>query len=113
CRRRDIDVVTYERGFIKETLLFRRDEPACLGDVGHLWSHWQSVPLTPAEEGRLDDYLQDRRHGRRTIDRYWNDATFDGPTRAASGRLVTLFTNLTWDSAVIGQELAFPSIRAW
>lgn len=113
CRRRSIDVVTYERGFIKDTLLFRRDVPACLGDVGHLWPAWRDVALTAAEEEQLDAYLDDRKLGRRTIDRYWNDARFDAAQRRRPGRLVTLFTNLTWDSAVIGQELAHPSIQEW
>lgn len=113
CKRRGVDVVTYERGFIKETLVFRRDEPACLGDVSHLWDRWRDVPLTPEEEERLDAYLEDRRMGRRTIDRYWSQVTFDAAERPDTGRLVTLFTNLTWDSAVIGQGLAFDSIRAW
>jgi hypothetical protein len=113
CRRRGIDVVTYERGFIKETLLFRRDEPACLGDVSHLWEKWRDVPLTDAENRRLDDYLEDRRRGRRTIDRYWVNPSFADAERRRTGRLVTLFTNLTWDSAVIGQGMAYPSIQEW
>ena len=113
CRRRGIDVVTYERGFIKETLLFRRDAPACLGDVSHLWDQWKDVPLTPEEDRELDDYLEDRKAGRRTIDRYWTDPVHEQWGEGRQGRLVTLFTNLTWDSAVIGQEVAYPSIHAW
>lgn len=113
CRRRGIEVVTYERGFIKETLLFRRGAPACLGDVSHLWPQFADRPLSDDENKELDDYLADRRLGRRTIDRYWTDPQFAAVERDASRRLVTLFTNLTWDSAVIGQEVAFPSLQAW
>lgn len=113
CRRRGIDVVTYERGFIKETLLFRRGAPACLGDVSDLWQRWGPVPLTADEDAVLDTYLEDRRHGRRTIDRYWKDPRFEAPARRAGGRLAVLFTNLTWDSAVIGQGLAYGTLQAW
>lgn len=113
CRRRGIDVVTYERGFIKETLVFRRGAPACLTELHDLWPRFADVPLTADQDRRLDEYLDARRHGRRTIDRYWDDARFDAPERRGTGRLVTLFTNLTWDSAVIGKELAYPSIQAW
>jgi len=113
CDRLGIGVVTYERGFIKETLLFRRGAPACLGDVSHLWPAWRSVPLTADEQQRLDGYLLDRRFGRQTIDRYWKDPSFAAPARSRDRRLVSLFTNLTWDSAVIGQEVAFPSIQDW
>jgi hypothetical protein len=113
CEARGIDVVTYERGFIKETLLFRRGAPACMGDISHLWPRWRDVALTAREDAELDEYLEDRRLGRRTIDRYWVAPDFAAPERKSSGRLAVLFTNLTWDSAVIGQEVAFPSIQDW
>lgn len=113
CRRRGIDVVTYERGLIKETLVFRRGAPACLLDIGQAWERWKDVPLTAEEDAQLDGYLREREQGKRTIDRFWGDARFGDVDRSRPGRLVTLFTNLTWDSAVIGQELAFPSIQAW
>lgn len=113
CRRRGIDVVNYERGLIKETLLFRRGVPACLLDLGEVWERWKDVPLTPAEDAQLDAYLADRQQGLHTIDRFWGGARFDAPERQGRGRLVSLFSNLTWDSAVIGQEVAFPSIQAW
>jgi hypothetical protein len=113
CGRRGIDVVTYERGFIKETLLFRRGAPACLLDVSDLWAVWRDVPLTPDEDEQLDRYLGERSRGERTIDRFWGDARFEGPERRSEGRLISLFTNLTWDSAVIGQEVAFDSLQDW
>jgi hypothetical protein len=113
CRDRAIDVVTYERGFIKESLVFRRNQAACLYEMDELWAEWAGVALTEAEADELDTYLRERELGLRTIDRFWGDARFDGPQRLRPGRLVTLFTNLTWDSAVIGQELAFDSIGSW
>lgn len=113
CRERNINVVTYERGLIKETLLFARGRAACLLDISPVWDKVRAVPLTPAENAELDSYMEERKHGRRTIDRFWQDAQFDGLERRASGRTVALFTNLTWDSAVIGQEVAFDNIQAW
>lgn len=113
CRTRGIDVVTYERGMIKETLVFRRNVAACLLDVSDQWADRADQALTEDERGELDAYLRDRELGLRTIDRFWSDARFEGPERQGSGRLVSMFTNLTWDSAVIGQELAFAGIAEW
>ncbi|MCB0965005.1 MAG: hypothetical protein KDA98_17140, partial [Acidimicrobiales bacterium] len=113
CRERGIPVVTYERGLIKETLLFRRDEAACLLAIDDLWARWRDRPLTPGEQAELDGYLEERQRGGRTIDRFWSDVRFETPQRRRGGRLIALFSNLTWDSAVIGQEVAFPSIQAW
>lgn len=113
CRERGIEVVTYERGMIKETLLFRRNEAACLLAIDDVWEAWRHEPLTEAEASELDTYLLGRQRGQRTIDRFWGDATFERPERLRPGRQAVLFSNLTWDSAVIGQELAFDSIQSW
>jgi hypothetical protein len=113
CRQRGIDVVSYERGLIKDTLLFQRGSPACLPDVTDAWERWKGVPLTAEENAELDMYIEGRQHGRRTIDRFWGDARFERPDRKTPGRLVVLFPNLTWDSAVIGQEVAFARIQDW
>jgi hypothetical protein len=113
CRQRGIPVVTYERGLIKETWLFRRDEAACLLAIDDLWELWRDQPLSSAEAAELDEYLAARQQGQRTIDRFWGDARFVDPERRRPGKLAVLFTNLTWDSAVIGQEVAFDSIQSW
>lgn len=113
CRARGIEIVSYERALIKETLIFRRGGAACELDLSPWWDERKRRPLTDADEQGLDEYLAERRHGRRTIDRYWDRVQFDLPPRKTSGRLVSLFTNVTWDSAVIGTEIAFPSMSAW
>jgi hypothetical protein len=113
CREQGIPVVTYERGFIQETLVVEANAAACLFDVDDEWAVWRDVPLTDEEHHELEVYLGDREVGRRTIDRFWSGARFDDPERARPGRLVTLFSNLTWDSAVIGQGLAFDGIADW
>lgn len=114
CAERGIDIVTYERGLIKETLLFRRNAIACLMDFTPFWPDWSDRPLTADEDARLDTYLDERRHGRRTIDRYWDDANFER-TQPESGATthVTLLPNLTWDSAVIGQSAAYDGLEPW
>jgi hypothetical protein len=113
CQRRGIDVVTYERGFLPDTLLFHRSHPENLYDVSPSWTTACSIPLTPGQDAELDSYLDDRRFGRRTSDRYWVNARFDPPATTSAGRRAVLFTNLTWDSAVLGQEGGFSSIHAW
>lgn len=113
CRQRGIEVVVYERGFIRETLLYRGGGQAPVLDMPEAWAAWRDVPLTDAEGERLAGYLDEREHGRRTIDQYWTAPVFQTPLRGTSGRLVTLFTNVTWDSAVIGREVAFPRIQDW
>lgn len=113
CRARGIDYVTYERGLIKETLVFERNGIACLFDLDDAWAARGDEPLAPTDEKQLADYLAERRVGARTIDRFWKDVHFAAPERRRTGRLVSLFANLTWDSAVIGRSGAYGSISSW
>ena len=113
CRRRSIPVVTYERGHILDTFLFALDEPAGVADLGGVWSSWRDVPLTADESRWLDEYVADRRLGRKASDDYWQGARFDVPAERPTGRRAILFTNLVWDSAVVGQDVAFTSIVEW
>jgi hypothetical protein len=114
CQQQGIDVVTYERAFLQETLVFHRGTPAGFYDFTAEWPE-ADRPLTPAEGAELDDYLSTRRRGA-AFDQFWSfqDRAFqDRAVERPSGRLVTLFTNLTWDTAVVGRDVAFPSIRMW
>jgi len=114
CRSLGIPTVCYERGFIINTILVHTRRPDLLLDVSEEWDRERERPIGPDEERRLDAYLDDRRLGRRTIDRYWGrDTHHDVDVDDTPGRVVSLFTNLTWDSAVLGQEVAFPGIHEW
>ncbi|MEY2426647.1 MAG: hypothetical protein QOI61_2219 [Actinomycetota bacterium] len=110
CKERGIDVVTYERAFRKDTLVFSRDVPAGFYDLSAQWAT-ENRPLLSAESNELDAYLATRRRGG-AFDQYWS-FTKGESVHQGDGRLVVLFTNLTWDTAVIGRDLAFPDIRGW
>jgi hypothetical protein len=109
------DVLVVLNGLFSGTILVHHGDPDCLLDVSDVWDVWRDEPLTGEQETELAQYLNDRKMGRRTMDMYWKRGTrfelADEP--ATAGRLVTLFTNLTWDSAVLGQEVAFDSIHDW
>jgi hypothetical protein len=114
CRQRAIPAVVYERGFIPGTLLVHQGHPDTLMDIPDEAWMGDDKRLTLDEEAELDRYLEDRRFGRRTMDMYWKRGTRHEMLASESrGRTVAAFTNLTWDSAVLGQELAFPSIHDW
>ena len=113
AQRDGIDVVTYERAFEPESLVFRRELPASHYDITPLWERWREVELVPAEEARLDDYLESRRRKGHPIFDFWKDAVDEEVSAPLGGRLVVVMTNVTWDSAVIGRERAYPSIQRW
>jgi hypothetical protein len=109
-----IEVISYERGFRPGSLFVRRDDPACFYDVGpDVWARAADVPLTATEDEAVDAYLGDRRAGRTGWWSYWDDPDRTVPERTAGVRRVGVFTNLTWDSAVIGRGRALPTIQDW
>jgi hypothetical protein len=109
CEARDIDVVTYERAFLQGTLVFHRGVPAGFYDFSSEWED-AARPLTAGEEEELDGYLAARRRGG-AFDQYWEFA--ERTVDRGTGRLASLFTNLTWDTAVIDRDVAFSDIGAW
>jgi hypothetical protein len=118
AERRGIRVVSYEVGFIPDTLCFSEDVPGYY-DIGPLWERVKDRPLGPAQANRLDDYMADRRKGRRSPFNYWPTLTEDERAILSSLRLApdrptaVLFTNITWDSAAQDRDRAFPDMYAW
>lgn len=116
--RRGIRVVSYERGFIPDTLCFSEGVPGYY-DISSLWERIKDVPLTPNQEARLDVYLADRRKGLRAPFNYWPTLTEGEKEVLASLNLVpdrplaVLFTNITWDSAAQERDRVFPDMYAW
>lgn len=113
CEGEGIDVVTYERTHRAGALIFRRDGAANRYDLSGLWQRRLAAPLTTAEERALDEYLTSRRVKGHPLLDIWRDATTFRPSRPESGRLVALFSNVTWDSSVIGRDHCFESMHAW
>ncbi len=112
CRRRGIDVVTYERAFRRETLVFSRELPAGFYDFGEAAWAANDRPLRANEEAELDEYLDARRRGD-AFDQYWSNSEWNVDARPAGSRLAVAFTNITWDTAVLDRDCAFADIRSW
>lgn len=109
CRERGIDVVTYERAFRQETLVFHRGVPAGYYDYSSDWGE-ENRALSGAEDAELAAYLADRRKGA-AFDQHWSFRETE--VDRGDGRLAVLFTNLTWDTAVIDRDVAFRDITEW
>ena len=71
--------------------------------------------MSSEESQELDSYLESRRTSSHPFYDFWKDAVDEGQQAALpeGGRTLALFTNVTWDSAVIGRERAFDSIHDW
>ncbi len=113
CEEEGIDVVTYERTHRAESFVFARNAAANRYDLSGIWRRRRDTPLTPDEDDALDDYLDGRRRQGHPLLDIWSDAVEERIERPTAGRLVALFTNVTWDSSVLGRDLGFESMHHW
>ncbi len=113
CAEEGIDVVTYERTHRAKALIFARDRPANRYELDGIWETRGVEPLTDLENTELDEYLGSRRSQGHPLLNIWKDAVEERPDRPVNGKLVTLFSNVTWDSSVLGRDYAFDSMHDW
>ncbi len=118
ARRRGIRVCSYEIGVRRGTLLYNQNGPAALFDTGELWRQTGERPLTSEQDAMLQRLLDDRAAGMGAHETYFDRVEHNDDLRARLGvapgqRLISLFTNVTWDSACLRQHVSYPSMLAW
>jgi len=119
ARARGIRPVTYGPGIHENTIVMSSDElPALDFKNEPLWADVKDRALTPDANANLDRYLAERVQGAGTAE-YFATASHDAaqlkrdlgvrPDR----RLISMFTNITWDSACLNKDIAFPNADEW
>jgi hypothetical protein len=118
AHRHAIPVITYERGMVRNSVLFDRDRPAVRFHMDEIWDATRDCPLTDAENTTLDTYLGARMRGQEGQD-LWPRMDSDRKALvarfglAADRPLVVLFTNIMWDSAVFRRDVGFGGMVDW
>jgi len=119
ARRRGVRVCSYELGLRAGTLLFAQNGPAVRFDTDELWASTASLALTPEQDATLQQLLDDRAAGVGAHETYFHDVERDQEAlRARLGiapgqRVLSLFTNVTWDSGTLRRHVSYPSMLAW
>lgn len=119
CRERGIDVFTYERGKIKDTINFVRNQISVDWDNEYAWAAYANRDLTAGESKAIHDYVEDRKAGGNTVLHF-------NPNPEQNAELIKktagytpgkkhflMLTNIVWDSAVQNKDIAFESMFDW
>jgi hypothetical protein len=117
---RGIPFGTYEKGFIHDSIVMTTGAPAAhLKVPAGTWESVRDTPLTEDESEAIDAYLGQRREGVGVPNNFWS-VRVDDVERVhrellldAGRRLVIMFCNILWDSAVLEREIAFPWMGEW
>jgi hypothetical protein len=112
-------VPTYEMAPRAGARVLSQDSAAPDYDVDRLWERVRDRPLTAGQRAEVVSLLEDRARGVGAHESY-HDRVEERPAalRHQLGlngreRLVSLFTNVTWDSAAIGHDIGFASMFDW
>jgi hypothetical protein len=119
AKKNAIPVVNYEVGFLTNSFVFARGKIACHFDLSDHWDAQAKTSLTPSEETWLDEYLAGRRKDQHSLVKYW--PTVEERIAVIKEQLhlqenqkvVMLFPNIVWDSAVLNRNTAFESLTDW
>ncbi|MEA2177144.1 MAG: hypothetical protein QOG77_441 [Solirubrobacteraceae bacterium] len=109
--------VTYCSGFPAGSLMFSADEPAIKHKSQRPWQQQRDQPLTAAQSRLIRLYMESRFAGRGTYGHLYRDPRADGLREeldiADHDRVVTLFTNIAWDTATLGRDVGFHSMQSF
>jgi hypothetical protein len=119
-RARSIRVVTFEAGFMLNSIVLGINEPAITFPMAkYLPEGYERYELTAEQNAELDDYLKARSFGKKSIFDYWGKPIFDHAKICQEVGIAPqtvpdiLFTNLMWDSAMLNCDVAFSSQLVW
>lgn len=117
--RQGIPVITYEKGKHLNHIVMARNRPVVRYEMDEDWSSWRDRPLTSEEDRSLDESMTSRQEGKVGNEPLWASMTSGredllkrlslDPARP----IISLFTNVAWDTSVYGREGAFPNMLSW
>jgi hypothetical protein len=117
---RGVRVVTYEMAPRKDALVFGQPSVAPEMVMDGLAEDQRARPLSSREAEALDAELHARMTGAGAHERYFEGAleheveSVRGSLKLRSDiRVVSAFTNLAWDTALLGKDIAFESQFDW
>lgn len=119
ARRRGIEFITHESGFFADTQVFARNGFAPYYPLDAYWPHYAGRPLTASEARRLDEYIEQRFAGKRDVSQYYPSiesnpsAIYKNLGLDPSRKVVSMYTNVDWDTACFAAGSAFKSMEEW
>lgn len=116
AEHRGIRVVTYELSPRNEALVFSQGGAAPAFNMEAIWEAAKDMPLTADQNSALDHFLEAREEGTSSHEAYRftehrpEDSVRSALNVPAHHRLISLFSNLAWDTALSDVESPFKSM---
>ena len=120
CKQQNIEFLCYDRAKQLSTMNFNMNEASPVWEFNEFWEEIKGVPLKPAQEQKVSQYLKDRELQSTDVYSYNPegrsndlDALRQRLKIKKDAKVITLYTNLIWDAANVFRDIAFPSATDW
>jgi len=119
ARQEQVNVSTWNVAYRKRRFIFSHDDTYHHTLMNEPRSHWESLPLTPAQDADLMKYLTSRREGMFDWIVFHRPTTQDPDAIAKqlgldrSKPVIGMLTNVSWDAQLHYPANAFPNMLEW
>lgn len=123
CKERGIRIVTYERAARPQHLYITANEPINLFNFDNRYDALKDIALTEEETSNIKAYLNDRRTSKNTTQKFQDGNKDDvelvkkyinyDELKKKDKRIVSLFTNVMWDTAAVDKDTIFNNVLDW
>ena len=111
CKRNQMDYVTHETYVGTNSWIFKKNDEVMLLDWPEEWKRFEAQPFTPHMEKCARDFLNGLQYGKQMY-AVLNESHRLDP-RLKGVKYTVLFTNLNFDTAVLGRNPIFKSMLDW
>jgi hypothetical protein len=118
ARTKNIDVITYEVGFIPQTFFFIKNSPINMCNNIY-WNEFSTIELTNDQNIELNTYIENRNKGKGYLINYFPNIISDKEKIEKkfgidfNKKTFLLFPNITWDSTLYNCDILFDSMIDW
>ena len=120
CDINSIEYISYERGVLKNTVMFSMNGPAIPAKVKDKWESIKNKKLEIDEDNRLVNYLNNRKNlGNAEYIPFYNklidnkNNIIENLNLNMEKESFVLFTNSIWDSSVVDEDTIFTNMFDW
>ncbi len=117
AQSQDIPVVTWEGGWLPDTILFSWENFAGYCELDEVWQEEKDANLSENQIRQMEEFLAVRWRGGREVAQYWPKIQADIAKIKANleidGKIYSIFSNILWDSSIQDRDLGFTNMMEW
>ena len=112
CNQNEIDYITHETYVGQNSWIYKKNDEVMKLTWTEQWKEFNKKKLTEEQISKAQDFIEGLRHGKQMYAKL-NEPTPLETMIKEDGEFAVLFTNLNFDTAVLGRNPHFNSMEDW